>query len=254
MFTVGTVTVVTPATGHANLRKCVESVQGQIYPDVEHLLVVDGADRAAAVGERLSGVATGRRTLHTLTLPYATGKEKWLGHRIQGASAFLCNTEYVCYLDEDNFFDADHIESLMAAMGSTGAVWAFSLRKIVDEKGNVIVLDECESLGNLHPIYTNESAFLVDANCYLLKRELAVKLGPSWYAPARQRGRPDRDSIVCRYLLKHFPKPACNLRHTVNYLAGNRSDSVAVDFFMRGNEAMRKRYPKGMPWVRPAAG
>jgi hypothetical protein len=225
-------------------------VQSQTHPGVEHLLVVDGPDRATAARDRLSGASLGRRTLHAMTLPYATGREKWMGHRIYGACSFLCNTEFIGYLDEDNWLDADHVESLLAAIGAAGPSWGFALRKIVDEKGTFVTRDECESLGNLHPVFADDRVNHIDTNCYMLSRGLAVKVAHLWYAPARTPGLREGDAAICRFLLDHYPNPACSRRHTVNYTAGNRPDSVKVDFFLRGNQAMRHRYPQGMPWAR----
>src|SRR5829696_7268137 len=118
------VAVVTATTGHPNLRKCVESVQNQTYAHVEHLVVVDGPERDARADAAL-GATSGLNRLKLMRLPHATGKDQWNGHRIYGASTHLMMTDLICWLDEDNWFDADHVESLVAAMTQANAPWAF---------------------------------------------------------------------------------------------------------------------------------
>jgi hypothetical protein len=48
--------------------------------------------------------------------------------------------------------------------------------------------------------------------------------------------------------MAEHPRGVCTRRHSENYSVGNRPDSVNGQFFLRGNEVMRKRYPDGLPW------
>ena len=109
-----------------------------------------------------------------LSLPYPTGKQRWNGHRIYAAFSLLCNSEFVCFLDDDNWFEPDHLASLVAGIRADHAAWGFSLRRVFDADGNFVAPDNCESLGNLHPVFGNDSDRLIDTNCYLLRREVAV--------------------------------------------------------------------------------
>lgn len=255
MFSQGTVTVVTAATGHPNLGKCLQSVQAQRYPYVEHLVVIDGPDFQDAARAVVDGLKPANKPVSVLSLPHNTGRDNWCGHRVYAASSFLINTEFIAFLDEDNWYEPDHIQSLVLAIQQAKALWAFSLRNIVSEQGDLIGPDICESLGNLHHVWTNPNDVLIDTNCYLLRREIAVQFAPVWYGPTRPPpGEMERDRAMCRLLLQHCPQSACNRKHTVNYSVGNRGDSVQAEFFIRGNEAMRKQYPNGLPWEinRPA--
>src|SRR5690349_16706528 len=131
MFTTGTVTVVSAATGHRRLADCVRSVRAQTFPQMEHWIVVDGEERRNGVEGALRDVRHER--LRVIVLPEATGREAWCGHRIYGAMSLLVNSEFVCFLDEDNTFEPDHVASLVEAIRATrGGQWAFALRNIVD--------------------------------------------------------------------------------------------------------------------------
>ncbi len=251
MFTGDTVTVVTAAVGHRDLPRCLASVQRQTYPQVRHFVVVDGVEHLAKVKDLLAKQVDANVPLDALCLPHPTGKDRWCGHRIYAAMSYLVNSEFVAFLDEDNWYEPDHVESLVRAIRSTDSDWAFSLRNIVSANGSFVTRDECESLGNLHHVFFDKEHFHIDANCYLLKREIAVQFSQAWYRPTRP---PDAslqaDTLLCESLLKHCPQGCSNRKYTVNYAVGNRADSVRADFFLRGNQVMHNAYPEGLPWER----
>jgi hypothetical protein len=245
------VTVITAATGHANLAKCLKSVQAQTYPDVEHFVVTDGVEHQSKVAGVIAGLAASAKKIHTMTLPYPTGKNRWCGHRIYAAASFLVNSQYLCYLDEDNWFEPAHIESLVLGIHADAAQWAYSLRKLVDINGNFVALDECESLGHLHAVFDAPKENLIDTSCYLLPREIAVEIAPIWYGPTARGAEgiePDRE--VCMHLLKHRPRVYCSRQHTMNYTLGQGPLNVQSSYFLKGNQQMRERYPQGLPWER----
>jgi hypothetical protein len=251
MFTENTVTIITATTGHRRLQACLNSVQSQTFPGVEHLVVIDGFEHEAKVRAAVSALNAGTKPVRVMTLPLPTGKDNWCGHRIYGAMSFLVNTEFVCYLDEDNWIEPEHVETLVAAVRQSKASWAFSLRKIVDANGQFIALDNCESLGHLHHVFNDRNDFLIDTNCYLLSRAIAVACAPVWYGPTRPPSRTmEPDRVMCRTLLHHFPPFCSNLRHTLNYVVGNRPDSVKTEYFLEGNLAMLQTYPQGLPWLK----
>ena len=135
------VTVVTPTTGNLCAFRAIESVAVQSYKPIQHLIVIDNPEAPSDIIRRIR-----EYKVDVIELPYATGKDRFNGHRIYGASAFLGKGDYFCFLDEDNWFDLDHIASLVEVI-SRGFAWAYSFRKIVDTEGNFICNDDCESLG-----------------------------------------------------------------------------------------------------------
>ncbi|HVT89716.1 MAG TPA: glycosyltransferase family A protein [Tepidisphaeraceae bacterium] len=246
MFTTGTVAIITAATGHRYLPRCVESVQKQTFSKIEHLVVVDGPEFDEKVRSLLPGSST-----TILTLPHGTGRDNWCGHRIYAACSFLVNTEYVAFLDEDNWIDPDHVESLVKAVSETKSPWGFSLRKIVDQNGQFVALDNCESLGNLHENWNNPGFSHVDTNCYLLSRLIAVEFAPAWYGQTPgPPGKIGRDAFLCRLLLKFSPKTVCSMKYSVNYSLGERPRSVKAAFFLKGNKIIADKYPNGLPWLK----
>ncbi|HEY1921802.1 MAG TPA: glycosyltransferase family A protein [Tepidisphaeraceae bacterium] len=249
MFTRDSVTIITATTGHRFLNRCLKSIQDQTFPRREHLVVSDGLDHRDKdkVDQTIATLIEIRNGVSVLSLPYPTGKEGWCGHRIYAAMSLLANAEFVCFLDDDNWFEPDHIASLVEGIQADKAPWGFSLRKIFDAEGNFVAADNCESLGNLHPVFLNEADRLIDTNCYLLRREVAVACAPIWYRPALAIGGLPADRTVTQFLLRAFPNPHCTRRHTVNYTAGSNSNSVKPDYFVMGNRRMQQRYPNGLP-------
>jgi hypothetical protein len=246
------VTIVTPTTGNPLLRQALQSVQDQDYANIEHLLVIDGAEREPAVRALMDDMIRGglvvRKRVHVLCLPYATGKDRFNGHRIYGMAPFLINGDWMSMLDEDNWFDRDHVSSLVETVRAGNLDWAYSLRKIVDPQGRFLVNDDCESLGQWKE-HTNR-AHHVDTSCYLLRRDLAVAHAPLWYRRFREQGLPSPDMALCNQLVNTFPKCATNGLYSMNYRLGSSALSVGADFFERGNATMRERYGDPPPWRR----
>lgn len=238
-----TVSIITPTVGSPHLAQAIESVQAQTYPFVEHVVVADGPDCHERVRACLPHQP--RHPVHVLELPFNVGSGGFNGHRSYAALSFLVNGRYVAFLDNDNWLDADHVASLMSRITAEGLAWAYSLRKIVDGESRFIANDDCESLG-LWPTWYDARLHLVDVNCYMLRRDIAVALSPLWYRRFRDEESPD--FTLCRQLFKDHPRCGCTGRYTVNYRAGSSVLSVKADFFVHGNNLIRQRYGERMPW------
>ena len=110
------VTVITPTIGQTVLRECVESVAKQTYKNLHHLLVVDGDVYWQKVMSNASAhYRPGESNIKIATAPYNTGgvAPGYYGHRIYAAYPHLVNTDYVVFLDEDNWIEPNHVQSLV---------------------------------------------------------------------------------------------------------------------------------------------
>lgn len=235
------VTVVTATIGLQLLKQAMESVQAQSYPLVEHFVVIDGCDHEAAVNALLP--QNRRHPLTVLVLPKNTGSDGYLGHRIYGAAPFLVNGRFIAYLDEDNWFEPDHLTHLMSKVTSDGLDWAYALRNIVDSAGVFVTTDDCQSLGHW-PTFNRPDQNLVDVNCYVLRRDIALAKSSIWYRRyARDEENPD--FVLCRQLLQEYPNCGTSGRYTVNYRAGR---AAPPEFFVHGQSVMQQRFPAPFPW------
>ena len=166
------VSIITPTTGNSLLKQTIESIQNQDYKHIEHLIIIDGQEREADTFNILNQIQFKKKT-YVVTWPYVTGKDRFNGHKIYGATSYLANGDYLVFLDEDNWFDENHISSLAELVNQNKLDWAYSLRKIMDREGNFITNDDCESLGKW-PSFLNEQDHLVDVNCYFVKKEIGI--------------------------------------------------------------------------------
>lgn len=231
------VTIITATTGTNYLEQNIESVAKQTYKDIQHLIVVDGDHHYKKAKKHIV------KNNDVIVLPYATGTEQYNGHRIYGGCTYLAKGDYLIYLDEDNWLEPNHVESLIDCIDDG---WACSLRKITDMEGNFICNDDCESLGNWESVLGD---LFVDVNCFFLPKRIALQLTPLWYRRARHpNDQPEVDRVLT-YTLKHN-KIKCTVsgEYTINYRAGNRADSVQAQFFLEGNRIMNKKYNGNLPW------
>jgi glycosyl transferase family 2 len=248
------VVVVTASVGRAALRRCAESVQEQEYSKVRHLVAVDSPEHLSDVAQALQSVSR-TKELNILVLPKKTGHSNHFGYRIYGAIPLLSDEDIVCYLDEDNWFEPDHVPSAIDALTTTGASWAYALRKICSDHGVPLCDDDCDSLGYWPKFATmlpdgelergemarhTSHPNLVDSSCYVLPRQLACALAPLWQAL-------HADSVVSSFLVQRYAG-ACSGTSTVNYALGGGS-GTPVEWFTDGNRRIRELYNSAeLPW------
>ena len=246
------VTVITPTTGNHLLAKCIESVRNQTHKDTQHLVVVDGLERWDAVAPILYAVGFpekgSERTEDVLQLPYSIGKDRWNGHRIYGSSIYIAEGDYIMFIDDDNNLDPNHIQDCLDVI-EKGNTWAYTFRKIVDESGNFICNDNCESLGKW-PSVLSPTDYFIDVNCYFLPKLLAVHTSPLWYRKFREPGQQEVDRVLAEVLIKIAPKFDTTYNYSLNYRVGNTGLSVQQDFFKFGNAKMLQNYNGKLPWLK----
>ncbi len=243
------VAIITATTGHPNLKKCIESVANQkCNCSFIHVLVIDGNEYKEKVNNILLNCSYNKNNLHIIQLPESCGKDKYNGHLIYAGFSYIYKTKYICFLDNDNWFLHNHLNSLFNLCESKNLHWAYSLRQIYNEDLNYICDDNCESLGLLHPVWYNNSKYHVDTNCYFINRNVMFHCTNSLIGKSRSNV-PEPDELLYKYLIK-FHKFTCTKLHTVAYMTGNRDDSVKTEFFLNGNKHMLKQYSSqnGKPW------
>ena len=193
-----TATVIIPTTGAPELRGAIESVLNQNYMTTCYV-VVDGEKYRGQAKVILDEFA-GNTRLKVSYLPINVGANGFYGHRIYAAFTHLIDTEYVLYLDQDNWFEPNHVYSCVETMKQSKCDWTYSLRKIVNKEGQFVCNDDCESLGKWK---TYHGANHIDTNCYCLKTGLAVNLASAWH------GGWGQDRVFLATLSAHFKNFDC---------------------------------------------
>lgn len=244
------VSIITATIGKPQLAKCIKSVREQTYDNIEHIVVVDGKEHWENAHPILYDAMFPRGESSTdklIVLPEATGKDRFNGHRIYGAFTYLCNGDYIIWLDDDNSLEPTHVEKLVNLVKEKQLDWAYSFRQIVDDNSNFICYDDCESLGMWKSVLNDN---FIDVNCYFVKKEIALGISPVWYRKAREPGVIEVDRALSAILMRDTNKLKfdCTRDYTVKYRVGSTGISVQAEFFLNGNKAMLEYYNNNLPW------
>jgi glycosyltransferase involved in cell wall biosynthesis len=136
------------------LRQCHESVARQTWP-ATHYLVADGFPNDEAAKWPVKHVALSKSHADGGNTPRCIG----------AISAFNSSFDAVAFLDADNWYAPDHIQSLVHACEQTGAHVAISGRTIVLDNGEVLSKPDPEDAVGAHAdtstyFITGKAAFL----------------------------------------------------------------------------------------------
>lgn len=237
--------VITPTTGAAELAQCIASVDRQTFANTHHLLVVDGHDYTGAVEQVLSNLPQRPPRLHRCDLPFNTGGGGWYGHRIMAAFSHLtADFDYVLFLDQDNWFEPDHVETLVKDIQLHGWHWAYSLRQVYSKDGTFVCDDRCESLGR-QPVYWTASLRLIDSSAYCFTNQFLREVGHHWdYGWGADR-------VFYEYIWKRYQHENYGTTglHTLCYRLGSSQDSVQAWMFLEGNKPPEQRHPDLLAWI-----
>lgn len=224
--------VITPTTGKDTVIQAIESVNNQTIP-TEHLLVIDGAKASYDLADMDYDWT---KTL-AMQLPENVGADGWYGHRVYAAMPLMVNADYILFLDEDNWFEPNHVETMLNKIKSKDLMWAYSLRRICDERGEYVCDDDCESLGR-YPTFYDHTINFVDTNCYCFRREFLVTVAHHFY------GGWGADRPFYKATSAALPSFGCTGEATVNYRAPER----LLKMFAEGNKLMKDAYKPILPW------
>ena len=227
-----TAAVVTVTKGRPELDKCIASVQAQTYP-VQHYLLYDNGMLPRLLLQKNQQVCVFPTPI---AMPDKDGR-RWLA-----AVPHLINEDVIFFCNDDDWFDTDHVESLMQII-QRGNDWAYSLRKIHDKDGNFLFNDRCEALGDLHEDWNNKGCNFVDWCMWGMRTEklkgISAILGMPGFGSDRE---------FYRVAKQMFPKYQTTKKHSFNFRLGGNPGSVTKEFFDAGHKFMTEKYGETMPW------
>jgi hypothetical protein len=236
-----TATVIIPTTGAAPVHEAIKSVLNQTY-ETKCYIVCDGPEFVYAIKNHIKQFEKhpNYKNIILCSLPLNVGANGFYGHRVYAAFTHLINTKYVLYLDQDNWFDNDHVENCINKIEKNNLDWSYSLRTICDKDGNELADDNCESLGKW-PVFSGDYNH-IDTNCYCIKTEVAIRIAQVWH------GGWGQDRQWFGVLAQHFQKFDTTGKYTVNYRVAGNEGSVKKEFFEYGNKIMNDKYNGVFPW------
>lgn len=230
------VAVIIPTIGSDKFLQAWESVRNQTVDYVDTIRVVDGPLTTEDTFDTLSD-----KNLYTIQLPFNTGAGGFYGHRIYSAIPHLLNHDFIFFLDEDNWYEPDHVETMIESfMRDPSAKFSHSLRNIRDIDGTFICQDNCESLGK-YPVYWNGNEHLIDTSAFAFRREFIHSHCHLWHSGWGG----DRKFFNA---VRQNPYTSSG-KYTLNYRLDGNSNSVKKEFFLEGNKFMQLKYAGEFPWT-----
>ncbi|MGQ0287425.1 glycosyltransferase family A protein [Pasteurellaceae bacterium 22721_9_1] len=279
MTTQPSVAIITSTIGRLELARAIESVKKQTYP-CKHYIFVDGeqfADKAKAVIEQYDN-------LIVTYLPMNTGVNSWVNSSINAIAPYLVKEDIVCYLDDDNWYEPNHVQSIVESFAiCPTADFVYSLRNLYDIAGNFICHDDIESLGIWESKTKEKFSFKleidgyqfwlapqlkgtyhIDTNCYGFTRQSAITIAPIWFSGKYN----DRNVFQKISQLKWTVVPT--RKYSVNYtvdlerymsfkefkdagLTDEQATRAQITIIQKINELHIERYGGRRPWTEPNA-
>jgi hypothetical protein len=127
------------------------------------------------------------------------------GGALRAILTYLANSPYVAYLDDDNWWEPEHLYQMRRAMDD--AEWAFALRWFVHpETRRPICVDIWESVGPGQGIFNESFGGFVDPSCLMINK-VACPLAPHHWNFPLEKDPMSADRNVFAFLkLRHKPR------------------------------------------------
>ncbi len=168
------------------LMQAVRSVFEQTFAGTIQILI--GIDRGLGRPQwidQLIAECPDRMVITILDLGYSTA-EKYggiyssnYGGALRSILSYAANSRYVAYLDDDDWFAPEHIESLVNIIGDQK--WAWSGRWFVDHNtSDILCRDTWESVGPKAGVYAHTFGGFVGPSCLLVDKLACHSVFPEW--------------------------------------------------------------------------
>jgi hypothetical protein len=180
------VAVVLQTIGRSTLSQAVQSVFAQdIGGRIQLLIGVDTWQGDTRLLQEMKEQCPGHVDLVNLD-PRCSTSIRHGGHysnayggALRTILTYLANSRYVAYLDDDNWFAANHLSSQVQAV--QGKAWAFSRRVLVDAPSNAeLCKDTWESMGPGQGVYKPTQGCFVDTSSFLIDKLSCHYAIPAW--------------------------------------------------------------------------
>jgi glycosyltransferase involved in cell wall biosynthesis len=154
------IAIIVPTCGRPELERALRSVEKQSLDatNIKVLLIVDGVEYLEPVDKILDKGFELR--ISKFVLPYNCAS---YGGPARAAAVMLAQTEWVTFLDDDNWWEPDHLSKALNTAALFEVDWIVATRVIHTSDGQQLAVDPEAVAGH------------VDGGCHILKKELAVE-------------------------------------------------------------------------------
>jgi len=232
-----TAAVVTVTNGKRpwELSNCIASIKAQTYPCQHYVLV----DNNFALSAELKRIYPEVKVCHW---DAKIGGDGWAGQRWLSAAPHLITEDVTFFCNDDDWYEANHVQTIMEKI-EAGYDWAYSFRKICDQKGAFLFNDHCEALGEAADVWNVPGHRFVDWCMWGMRTDLLKQISIVLNNPS-----PQVDRMFYATAKQLFPNFTSTNQHTFNFRLGGTC-GVQKEFFEAGNAEMLKRHNGVLPWV-----
>jgi glycosyltransferase involved in cell wall biosynthesis len=178
------------------LKLAVESVRQQTHQNFQHIVVKDGCVEGPDCRRcRETDELGNRLSREDSRLKYISLKEHQggYGYYARNHGIEISTAPLIAYLDDDNWWEPNHLETLYAAITRAKATFAFSGTRVYTATGKLLF-----NRITRKPYFSG-----IDTNELLHRRELIAKYGP-WKPTDAIKHNHDWE-LVCRWMQGHEP-------------------------------------------------
>ena len=218
------IAVVMPSIGRASIEQAIRSIYDQNFSGrIQVLIGVDWAEGFYPNYHALFSAAPKNVTIFFFNPGYSTSVRHGGIHpardggSLRALLTYLANARYVAYLDDDNWWENNHLSEMYEAI--QGKSWCFSRRWFVFEDSRAVAgEDTWESVGPGRGVFNRSFGGWVDPNCLMFDKiacEPAIRL---WTIPLHGDAKAmSADRNIFSWLLSH-EKPGETGIPTVYYV------------------------------------
>lgn len=175
--------------------QCLESIKNQTYQDVIHITIGDGCNQAS--------LANAGNT-HNIHLPKNLNDYGDSPRSIGVIYAFSLGVDAVVFLDSDNWYEPNHIETMVNECIASNSDVVTSLRYLNHLNGSVMgVCPDSNGIG------------FCDTNCLLVTKAIAEEAGVWWLIPDDLHVIDDR--VIWDTLIHATDKISSTGKPTIHY-------------------------------------
>jgi hypothetical protein len=183
--------VVIPTVLRPHLQPALHSIFAQTFPGRIHILVgIDSHQGDLAMIDAVCSQRPSHCVVQILWPGFSTSvRHGGLtppgdGGALRTVLTYLANSPYVAYLDDDNWWDPNHLYQMRQALDA--ADWGFALRWFVHpETRRPICVDTWESVGPGKGLYNERFGGFVDPSCLMINKVACPGAAPNWNFPLK---------------------------------------------------------------------
>ncbi len=181
--------VVIPTVLRPHLIPALHSIFAQRFPGRIHIMIgIDSIRGDLEVIDAACAARPSQCAVQVFWPGYSTSKRHGGltppgdGGALRAVLTYLANSPYVAYLDDDNWWDTEHLYQLRRAMDD--AEWAFALRWFVHpETRRPICVDTWESVGPDQGSFKESFGGFVDPSCLMINKVACPQAPQHWNFP-----------------------------------------------------------------------